>query len=276
MNFPVIALLTDFGSRDGYTGVLKGVIYNRLQSAGITDVPVADISHEIPPQDIWHGAWVLGNSYAVYPPNTIFVCVVDPGVGSGEQKPLLLYWPEREYFFIAPDNGLLTPIIQTAGESLQGFVIENADLYLTPTPSRTFHGRDIYSPVAGRLAVALAEKQLPAFLRSIGAAMSTFQTLNWQTPQKENKCLTGQVMHVDTYGNIITNIPNEWLADLPADITIEANGPHRARRSNYYKEGKPGDLLVLAGSSATVEFARFGESAAAMLKLPVSSTLSLL
>lgn len=148
MDFPSVALLTDFGERDGFVGVLKGVMLSRLDQA----VPLVDISHHIAPQDIWQGAWVLGSAYPFFAAKTVFVAIVDPHVGSDDQAALIAYWPEREQVFIAPDNGLLTSVLQAAGPALQVSDIRRSDLYrkgtLSPQGrSQTFHGRDVYAPI---------------------------------------------------------------------------------------------------------------------------------
>src|SRR5688572_5908577 len=103
MDFPTIALLTDFGERDGFVGILKGIMLSRLD----LPVPIVDISHQVEPQNIRQASWILQSALPYFPGNTIFVCIVDPGVGSQEQASLLCYWPQRKQIFIAPDNSLL-------------------------------------------------------------------------------------------------------------------------------------------------------------------------
>src|SRR5437870_2878972 len=136
-----IALLTDFGNRDYFVGAIKGAILTVAPGA-----PIADITHEVPPQDIRSAAFMLGACYRDFPANTVFVCVVDPGVGS-ERRPIVVEAADR--YFVAPDNGLLSFVVESSDES-RAFEISNRR-FQRPRVSRTFHGRDIFAPAAAHL-----------------------------------------------------------------------------------------------------------------------------
>src|SRR5262249_38210989 len=142
---PVVALLTDFGTADGYVGVMKGVLLGIAPRA-----QVVDLSHDVPPQQIATGAWILHTAWRYFPPDSIFVCVVDPGVG-GARRPVALRAGDR--LFVGPDNGLFSYIL--ASEPPESAVIlDNPRFHLT-APSATFHGRDIFAPAAGHLAAGV-------------------------------------------------------------------------------------------------------------------------
>lgn len=218
MDFPTIALLTDFGERDGFVGIMKGVMHSKLQ----TPVPIVDISHQIEPQNIRQGMWVLENAYRYFPPKTIFVAIVDPGVGNPEQASLFCYWPEHQQAFIAPDNGLLTPIAEAAGNSLQIYDIRESPLYQQDQlslhgRSHTFHGRDVYAPIAALVANALLHNAMDDFLRQFGSPLQAIQTIYREPASKtgtnSNVSMRGEIVAIDTFGNLITNIPHAWLPE---------------------------------------------------------------
>ena len=196
---PVIALLTDFGLGDGDVGVMKGVI------ATITpDVHIIDITHEVAPQNIPSGAWILAASYRYFPENTVFVCVVDPGVGSSRNA-IAVHAGDR--FFVGPDNGLFSYVL--AQQTIHRTIVLSNPAYHLPQVSSTFHGRDIFAPVGAHLArgVALAE---------LGTAIdpAKLQRIDIEPPSRQGTDIYAYIIHVDRFGNLITNIPLSLVPEL--------------------------------------------------------------
>ena len=194
---PIITLLTDFGDADAYVGVMKGVILGIAPTAHLVD-----LSHQIAPQDIRQAALILSNTYPYFPAHTVHMVVVDPGVGT-KRRPIAVQTPGGR--FVAPDNGVLTYVLE---RELEWKAVElTAEDYRLPEPSRTFHGRDIFSPAAAYLAAGMLLEQLgPAItdpvhllLPRLAATMNSVQ---------------GEVVRIDHFGNVITNIlPLRWFDD---------------------------------------------------------------
>jgi S-adenosyl-L-methionine hydrolase (adenosine-forming) len=177
----VIAILTDFGDRDGFTGVMKGVILSIFSEAR-----TVDIAHHIPPQDVWHASWVLDQAFDYFPAGTFFLCVVDPDVGNSNQRKLVLYSESQQKGLILPDNGLATRIIKRCSD-LQCYSIEAPEWYRNQeVPSSTFHGRDIYAPVSAHLAKAYTHNQLDAVISQLGPSIpvNNLKLLNLPLPQQ--------------------------------------------------------------------------------------------
>lgn len=204
-----IAILTDFGHRDGYVGVMKGVIL------GIhPDLSLVDVAHEIPAQDVWHGSWVLDNAFDFFPEGTFFLCVVDPHVGCRKQKQLAFHLERPNKGLILPDNGLATRVLNRYPDA-QCVTLENRRFFRDAAePSSTFHGRDIYAPVAAHLAEAFEQGNLSLTLASLGPTLALDQLcrLKLKPPEKSDSgMLKGQIDVSDTYGNLVTNIPSGWM-----------------------------------------------------------------
>ena len=238
----VITLLTDFGLSDPYAGIMKGVILSINP-----DAQIIDISHQIAPQDIDAAAHTLFSAYPYFPPETIHVVVVDPGVGSARR---IVCISCRDQVFIAPDNGVLTRVIDH--EKIDRAVgVENPVLFLHPV-SRTFHGRDIFAPVAAHLSNGRD-------MGDLGPALTpdTIVRRPMERPLLSNTgILSGVVVQVDRFGNLVTSITKNDIraaygADKPLVITI---GPHRlAGIGKFYGEVPPGTPLALFGSSDRLE-----------------------
>src|SRR3989337_174970 len=194
----VITLLTDFGNQDAYVGIMKGVI------AGINPFAnIIDICHSIPPQDIFNGAYLLYSSYKYFPKKTIHVAVVDPGVGSRRDIVCVV---TKDYFFLVPDNGIMSFIIQDE-KPKSIFRITNSKYFL-PSPSNTFHGRDVFAPVAAHLSLGVKPQQL-------GIKIDQLEQLNIPKPvRKKTGRVEGQIIYIDRFGNLITNIKKEYLIKL--------------------------------------------------------------
>ncbi len=268
----VITLLTDFGLRDGYVAAVKGVILSIAP-----EVRLIDITHDIPPQDIYAAAYVLSTSHAYFPKDTIHVVVVDPGVGT-ERRAILLETPRG--FFIAPDNGVLSYVLQAHGvgapvleskngsqppivetplpPNLHAFHLVNP-AYFRPEISQTFHARDIFGPAAAHLSRGAP----PA---AFGPALDSIHTIAMSRPhRRQSGSVEGTVIHVDNFGNLITNVRPE---DLPkGDIIISIGGSEvSGLESSYQSNGKSvGELLALFGSGGYLEIAASDGSAAQTL-----------
>ncbi len=279
---PLIALLTDFGEKDGFVGVMKGIIHT------IAPQPtIVDISHQISPQNIPEAQWVLKNAIPFYPPHTVFVTVVDPKVGDSQQKPILLYWQSKNLFFIGPDNGLFSPIFEQADHTLRIYRIENNALF-TPalfpdqslTISHTFHGRDIYAPVAAHLAVAIENGQVEDFLSSVGTQTGDVIKLATNQPQQqffeEKTLLTGQIDYIDHFGNLITNIPNHWVTPNTA---LEIQLIHHKWESQHlrsYAEGEEEkEVFLVPSSCGCLELCLYGQSAKKKLNAQLKDIITL-
>lgn len=252
---PVIALLTDFGTRDHYAAAMKGVAL-----AICPDVTLVDVTHEVPPHDLLAGALELVACYRYFPPATIFLVVVDPGVGSARRG---IAAEAGEYRFVAPDNGVLSIVFE---ETAPKRVVELTDRkYARPTVSRTFEGRDRFAPAAAWLAKGIE-------LSALGRAAGALQRLDWPRPETGPDRIAGQIVRVDRFGNLISNIDRrtfDRLAGTDTGRAVEIQlGPHPVRRVvSTYADAAPGELVALVGSSEHLEFAANGSDLAATLDL---------
>ena len=232
----VITLLTDFGLRDGYPGVMKGVIWKIAP-----DVQIADISHSIKPQNILQGALALVRTSLFFPPGTIHIGVVDPGVGT-QRRPIGLHL--GEHFFIGPDNGLFTLVLEQA-ESRQAFVqVVHLDQskYWLPEISRVFHGRDIFAPTAAHLAMGIR-------LEDLGTPIQDPIRLSIPRPyQIRGGGWRGQVIEIDTFGNLSTNIEKSHLLSL-GDVYVEIAGQRILGLVTTFGDHPKGSLIALYGTA---------------------------
>ena len=237
---PIITLLTDFGWGDGHIGAMKGVILDINP-----DSRIVDLAHHIPPHDVMGAAFVLGQTYMFFPPGTIHVAVVDPGVG-GARKPLVL--KAGDYLFVGPDNGVFTLVLRQE-EGVQAHELTEERFHL-PRVSQTFHGRDIFAPAAAHLSLEVVPEEMgPA------ADIHTLTTLAIPDPVVEGEILVGEVIWVDHFGNLITNITQEALGAFAPDelIEIEIKGETVRGLKTSYEEGQAGEIIVLWGSAGYLE-----------------------
>ncbi len=234
---PIITLTTDFGLADSYVAAMKGVILGIAPQA-----VVIDITHQIAPQNVREAAYVLRTALPYFPPATIHVVVVDPGVGSA-RRPIAAR--AGEGFLVGPDNGVFTYALP-AGQPAACVHLDKPDYWLAQI-SRTFHGRDIFSPVAAHLANGVP-------LQALGSSIDDPVRFEMQPPRREpDGSLHGQVIHVDRFGNLVSNLPGGWLAGRIWTVRIAGRqiiGPSLA-----YAEVAPGQLLTLVSSEATLEVA---------------------
>lgn len=237
MSTALVTLTTDFGSADHYVAVMKGVILRHAPHAALIDV-----THQIAPYNIRAAAFVLAHTVVWFPPRTIHLVVVDPGVGS-TRRIVAGRWGEQ--IVVAPDNGLLSMLQEreTAAE-LYEIAIPTA---AGATVSHTFHGRDVMAPIAGRLAAG-------EILSAIGRPVDQPLTMHLPAPQVEADRIVGEILYVDHFGNLVTNIP---CGPRAAGEFKCVHVRHHAIRSivNTYSEVSEGSLLALAGSSGLFEIA---------------------
>jgi S-adenosylmethionine hydrolase len=239
---PVIALLTDFGQRDGYVGVMKGVILGIAPGA-----PLVDLTHDVGPQDIAGGAWVLHTAWRSFPERTIFLCVVDPGVGSA-RCPIALRAADR--YFVGPDNGLFSYVLAEATVE-QAMVLDNPHFHL-PLPSATFHGRDIFAPCSAHLARGVA-------LEALGTAVAptSLATLPLSHPEWRGDELAAHILHVDHFGNLITDLGPDFADAVLHDpgVTLYLSGHTITARAHTFAEGPIGQPFALRDSTGHVALA---------------------
>lgn len=255
----IITLTTDFGSQDYYVGAMKAVIL------GISEkVRLVDISHDLPPQDIMAGAWVLKNTAFLYPKKTIHLAVIDPGVGS-HRRPVLV--KVEDQFFIGPDNGLFSLVVE--GKEHQVFELGNRK-YWRDAVSPTFHGRDIFAPVAAWLSEGVP-------VHDLGAELSELTTYRWARPISDEEGVQGWVMHIDRYGNLITNIPEAMIGkyDPHSSFKIYAGNTILKKISGSFSDVPDGEAVALIGSSGMLEIAINKGNAMTMLGIEKGAPVSL-
>jgi S-adenosyl-L-methionine hydrolase (adenosine-forming) len=237
----VITLLTDFGTADSYVAEVKGVLLTRAPGATLVDV-----SHEIPPGDIRAAAYVLGRSWHLFPEGTTHLVVVDPGVGSSRAA---LALGAQEHKFVGPDNGVFTPILHDA----------EVEVVTLPTPgpaSSTFHGRDLFGPAAAALASGEP-------LSALGPSFAGIpQRLAYTLPHRENGVVVGEVVYVDRFGSLITNLTAE---QVPGSAIIEIDELEIGPVRQTYNDVATGNLLAYIGSGGALEIAVRDGSAARRL-----------
>lgn len=249
----IVTLTTDFGLRDGFPAAMRGVILSVNPEAQIVD-----LSHDIAPGDISHGAYVLARVPQYFPAGSVHVGVVDPGVGSARK---ILAVQSGESFFIAPDNGLLGYVLQGHPDAEVRF-LDNRELWLEH-PSMTFHGRDIMAPVAAHLSKGISFSE-------VGPIANSWEPAPFPPALNRGDVIEGHVIHVDRFGNLVTNIYGEMGGTLIV-------GEHRLnRRVDTFAEGEPNVPVVLAGSSGWLEVAVNGGSAADMMQVGVGITVRLI
>jgi len=254
-NNGVITLLTDFGLRDHFVAAMKGVILSLNP-----DLTLVDVSHLVPPQDIFAGAFTLGQAWALFPSGTIHVAVVDPGVGTARK---VMAASAAGHYFVAPDNGILTCVMEVQ-EDFTAYEV-TAEHYFRKPVSVTFHGRDIFAPIAAWISRGIPLKQL-------GLALPKPVRLNIPVPKKVREgVIQGVILAVDQFGNLITNLKP---ADVPPASKIILGSKREVTSfRRVYGEGTPGELFVLQGSTGYLEIAVKNGSAAAALELKAGAAI---
>lgn len=256
---PIITLTTDFGNSDHYVGTMKGVILSRCPQARIVD-----ISHEIAPFSILAGAYTIAQSAPFFPPGTIHVVVVDPGVGS-QRKPILA--EAAGQLFIAPDNGVLSLILQEKEPSTVR-EITNQKLWLE-SPSQTFHGRDLFAPAAASIAAGEVSSA------NVGAILDNAQLLPHLVPQNiDSKYWSGLVLHIDQFGNVITNFHSSQFR-LTTTFIIRYKSQEINQFYESFSFAPAGTLFAYRGSSGYVEIGINQQSAADALCIRPGDSITL-
>ena len=275
---PLVTLTTDFGTADGYVGTMKGVIL------GIApDARLVDLSHEIAPQDVRQAAYVLYTAYPFFPPHTVHLVVVDPGVGSA-RRPIALRTPKG--YFVGPDNGVFSYVM--ANEPVEAVVELSDPHYRLLQVSHTFHGRDVFAPAAAHLAAGVP-------IEALGPPVLDPVTFPPPRLEVSPDTITGEVLHADHFGNVITSIGKlAWSEDVLAlepafhEVKDERQMRFKATKATVvvagqeingvfrtYAEVEPGAVLALVGSEGYLEIAVREGSAAQKLGLHTGDTVEL-
>ncbi|MCX7912478.1 MAG: SAM-dependent chlorinase/fluorinase [Dehalococcoidales bacterium] len=269
----VITLTTDFGLRDGYVAAMKGVILGINPGA-----TVVDISHDIPAQDIARAAFIFSTVYRYFPRGTIHVVVVDPGVGT-KRRAIIAKSPD--YTFVAPDNGVLGHVVRPylaegprggrcrlgRGTGLDVFAITEERFFRRPV-SATFHGRDIFAPVAAHLSLGVPAAEF-------GRPVGSLAVLEIAAPlRKADGTISGHIVYVDRFGNLITDIAEDHLPAEKTEITVKIRGRRIRGLSRTYAQQKK--LLALIGSSGYLEIALRNGSAADYLGVGAGEVVEIL
>ena len=245
---PIITILTDFGMQDGFVGVMKGVILGIAPGTSIVD-----ISHLVPPQNIAAGAYIFNASAPYFPPGTIHICVVDPGVGTA-RRPIAARLGSQLY--VGPDNGLLTPMLQRAqrgGEPVEIVHLDRPE-YWRAEISTSFHGRDIFAPVAAHLARGVA-------LTELGTPIHDPVLLTIPQPERTPHGLRGVIRRIDHFGNLATNISQEDIAGL-GDLTVRIGGTKIQGLARTFGDRPPGHLIAYITSIGNLAIAVVNGNAA--------------
>lgn len=246
----IITLTTDFGVSSPYVAAMKGVILSINPRANIVD-----ITHAVPPQDVRAGAIVLADMTRWFPPESIHVAVVDPGVGTSRK---IVYLRVGTQHYIAPDNGLLSRL---ALAEIHSTIMTVADpQFWLPKVSATFHGRDIMAPVAARLSLGLDPARL-------GPPQADIERLDWTEARVTANKIEGIVQSIDSFGNLITDIPEDALVNVPRgeEVTIFCDDHETHGIFQTYGDQPQMTLIALVGSSGRLELAIVGDSAELML-----------
>ncbi len=260
-SLPIITLLTDFGARDAYVASIKGVILGLNPRAVLVDV-----THEVPAQDIPAGAFILAQAAPYFPPGAIHLAVVDPGVGTGRRA---LAARGRGQFWVGPDNGLFQ--LAWAGSPDLTIVSLTASAYFRPQVAATFHGRDIFAAVAAHLSLGVD-------LTSFGPPITDPIPLPFPTPLWGPEMVQGQIIYVDHFGNLVSNVAapelRAWLQ--ACNLLVRIGSRSISGFSCTYADAPPGEFVALEGSHGYLEIACNQDHAARRLGLGVGAPLSLL
>lgn|SRR5215510_6969345 len=256
----LITLLTDFGNQDYFVGAMKGVILSINPS-----VRIVDITHEIPPQDIESAAFTLLACYRDFPPETIHLCIVDPGVGS-QRRALAVQCAQQH--FVGPDNGIFSWICEREAD-FRAWAVNNETFFRQPV-SRTFHGRDVFAPVAAALSAGTK-------LDELGERVKDIVRLPTLAPQISDGTITGRIIHIDRFGNAVTNLTRDQVAedifDRGAKLTI--NDESISTFHSCFADAKGEKPFCFFGSAGFLEVGARNSSAKGILKLQHGASIRL-
>jgi S-adenosylmethionine hydrolase len=261
----IITLLTDFGTQDGYLGMMKGAIA-QINPA----LNTIDLTHHIPPQDIAQARFVLMSSFPYFPVGTVHVAVVDPGVGSDRRSVAIAVGDLAQQpmgFLVAPDNGLISGVLEHY-PILEAVELNQPQYWRVRQPSNTFHGRDIFASVAAHLASGVS-------LAAVGTAIApnSLKRLHLLPLMRDGQTIQGAIQAIDHFGNLVTTIPAEAVAENT--WVIELDG-YSIQSVKTYSDRPPGTPVTLIGSHGWVEIAIVNSNAAQSLRLKVGSPITLI
>lgn len=256
----IITLTTDFGLQDHYVSAMKAVILDICP-----DVRFVDVSHQIPPQDIMAGAWVVRNAAMLFPANTVHLVVVDPGVGTS-RKPVAL--KIKDQYFVGPDNGIFSLI----GDEYDYEAVNlTNDKYWRKNTSNTFHGRDIFAPVAAHIANGVE-------IQELGEPIKELVTYRWAIPISDKDGIQGWIVHIDRFGNLISNIPEELIrkSSRSSKFRIYVGNTILEEMVDTFGAVPDGEPAAYIGSSGTLEIAINKGNAREMLGVEKGAQISLI
>ncbi|MDZ8088392.1 MAG: SAM-dependent chlorinase/fluorinase [Nostoc sp. DedQUE12b] len=256
---PLVTLLSDFGARDVYVGIMKGVI------AQINPrLTVVDLTHQIPPQDIAAARFSLMNAYAHFPVGTVHLAVVDPGVG-GKRRAIAVEFAQG--FLVGPDNGIFSGLLSQS-PAIAAVELTNLNYWRTPQPSKTFHGRDIFAPVAANLASGVPLKQLGQEID-----LASLVNLDIGNCKQTTTSVMGCIQYIDHFGNLVSNIPASYVQGKTWCVQVAGlSVPGR----ETYGEVKVGEIIALVGSHGWVEIAINCGDAHSQLQINLQDALEVL
>ena len=269
----IVTLTTDFGLADGYVAAMKGAML-RVEP----ELRLVDVSHAVVPQDVMGAAFVLAQALPYMPDESVHLVVVDPGVGTDRRAIAVRVECDtadgvKSYTFVGPDNGILSLLLADpgcCGSVVGAVVLDRPEAWGRPDPPSTFHGRDVFGPVAARLAAG-------ASLGEVGSAVGALTPLHWPLPITDEQGIDGMVLHVDRFGNCLTNISREAVESLgDGSVTVYVGSAVVRGVAATYGAVAHGEALALVGSGGHLEVAVNGGSAAELLSVRRGTTVTLL
>jgi len=263
---PIITLTTDFGHKDPFIGIMKGVILEINP-----DAQIIDISHDVTPHNIFEASQIILMSYKYFPPTTIHVVVVDPGVG-GSRRPLLVV--NDDYYFIGPDNGVFTPIFEMPHTNIFKVLHILSSHYFLPLRGPTFHGRDVFAPAAAWLSRGINTSKF-------GKSIKDYVTISIPKSKiTSNTTVEGEVIYIDSFGNAITNITKDTLSKLSPGVPKERlKVIYKGKQlsfSNYYAETKGTNLSAILNSFEFLELFLYEGNASEKFSIKIGDKVSVM
>ncbi len=262
---PVITLTTDFGLKDPFVGLIKGVIV-----CINPDVRIIDITHNICRHNIFEASQIISMSYKYFPPTTIHIAVIDPGVG-GTRRPIMV--TTDDYYFIGPDNGIFTPIFEDYQSNFLKVIQLSSSHYFLPMSGSTFHGRDIFAPVAAWLSKGIESHKF-------GEQIDNYTKISIPKPSlTETTTLTGEVVSIDNFGNAISNITKDDLIKLaPIEFNDKFKVVYKNEQLpmvNYYAENESSDLAAIINSFGHLELFVYKDNAADKFDIKIGDSVTI-
>jgi S-adenosylmethionine hydrolase len=259
----ILTVTTDFGTSDAYVAAMKGTILGIAK-----DLTLIDISHEISPQDVMEAAFVVANAAPYFPPETIHLVVVDPGVGT-DRRPIALRIDD--HWFVGADNGLFSLLAEERSPA-EAIILDNPSFWRTSDPSTTFHGRDIFAPVAAHLGSGVSPSELGTPIDP-----EKLEYLRWARPTIMSDGIRGWIVHIDRFGNCITNISRSLYEEEQGELNTKlyAGSAVIEGIANTYDDVEKGEPLALFGSSGYLEIAVNAGNAAELYSIMKSDPVNI-